>query len=97
MATASPIILILGAGPNVGHAVARAFAATGYRVALASRTGKGKAEDGAADQLHIASDLSDPQAVVGVFEKVEASLGQPPSVVVYNGPPPPFSPFSMEM
>lgn len=38
MASASPVILILGSGPNIGQHVAQAFATKGYSVALASRT-----------------------------------------------------------
>ena len=82
MSSASPVILILGSGPNIGHHVARAFAAKGYKIALASR--KLKEEDSTTDQVNIASDLSDPDSVIGVFAKVKASLGLP-SVVIYNG------------
>jgi NAD(P)-dependent dehydrogenase (short-subunit alcohol dehydrogenase family) len=82
MSTTSAVVLILGAGPNVGQHVARAFAAKGYKVALASRSLK--QEDSTKDQLNIASDLSDPASVAGIFSKVKASLGLP-SVVVYNG------------
>ena len=82
MPTTSPVILILGAGPNIGHHVARAFAAKGYKVAIASR--RLNEEDSTADQVKISSDLSDPESVVGVFSRVKASLGLP-SVVVYNG------------
>lgn len=78
----SPIILILGAGPNIGQHVARAFAAKSYKVALASR--KIKEEDSTTDQVNISSDLSDPESVIGVFAKVKTLLGLP-SVVVYNG------------
>ncbi|CAL5871784.1 uncharacterized protein PFLUO_LOCUS6037 [Penicillium psychrofluorescens] len=81
MASTSPVILILGSGPNVGQHVARAFAAKGYKVALASRSLK--EEDSNADQIHISADLSDPHSVKGIFSKVKASLGLP-SVVVYN-------------
>ena len=82
MPNVSPVILILGAGPNVGQHVARAFAAKGYKVALASR--KLKEEDNTPDQVNISSDLSDPNSVATVFSKVKILLG-PPSVVVYNG------------
>ena len=82
MTSTSPIILILGSGPNVGQHVAQAFAARGYKVAHTSR--KLKSEDNNSDQVNIASDLSDPDSVVEVFAKVKASLGIP-SVVVYNG------------
>ena len=82
MTNISPVLLILGSGPNVGQHVARAFAAKGYKVALAAR--KLIEEDSTADQVNISSDLSDPDSVVNVFAKVKASLGLP-SVVVYNG------------
>ena len=83
MSSTSPILLILGSGPNIGKHVARAFAAKGYKVALASR--KPNEESSTADQVHISSDLSDPNSVPGVFAKVKETLGGPPSVVVYNG------------
>ena len=82
MPKASPVILILGSGPNVGQSVARAFAAKGYKVAVASRTSK--EEDSTADQVNISSDLSDPDSVTKIFSKVKELLGLP-SVVVYNG------------
>ncbi|KAJ5516053.1 hypothetical protein N7527_007613 [Penicillium freii] len=81
MANTSPVILILGSGPNIGQHVARAFAAKGYKVALASRSLK--EEDSNDDQVHISADLSDPHSVKDIFSKVKGSLGLP-SVVVYN-------------
>lgn len=77
-----PVALILGAGANVGSGVARAFAARGYKVAISSRTYR--AEVHGNDYHHVPCDLSDPDAVAGVFEEVRKALG-PPSVVVYNG------------
>ena len=82
MPNTSPVLLILGSGPNIGHHVARAFTAKGYKVALASR--KMKEEASTTDQVSISSDLSDPNAIASVFSKVKALLGLP-SVVVYNG------------
>lgn len=82
MSAQSPVILILGAGPNIGINVARVFAAKGYKVALASRSLKD--QESTADQLNIPSDLSNPDSVVDAFSKVKAALGTP-SVVVYNG------------
>ena len=82
MSLTSPILLILGSGPNIGQHVARAFIAKGYKVALTSR--KSKEEDNSKDQVNISSDLSNPDAVAGVFSKVKSLLGIP-SVVVYNG------------
>ncbi|KAJ5404877.1 hypothetical protein N7465_006161 [Penicillium sp. CMV-2018d] len=81
MANTSPVILILGSGPNIGQHVARAFAAKGYKVALASRSLK--EEDSNDDQVYISADLSDPHSVKDIFSKVKGSLGLP-SVVVYN-------------
>ena len=82
MPNASPVVLILGSGANVGQHVAKAFAAKGYKVALTSRSLK--EEDSTADQALVPGDLSDPNAVAGVFSKVKALLGIP-SVVIYNG------------
>ena len=82
MPSTPPVVLILGAGSNIGQHVARAFASKGYKVALAAR--RLKEADSTADQINISSDLSDPNSVVSVFEKVKASFGAP-SVVIYNG------------
>lgn len=80
---ASPVLLILGAGANVGASVARSFASKGYKVAVTSRSGQKDTET--TDYLNIQSDLSDPYSVKGVFSKVKEAFGVGPSVVVYNG------------
>lgn len=76
------IILILGAGSNVGLSVAKKFAADGYEVALAARN----MTDGTSPEgfKTFQADLSERASVSGVFAKLEASLGVP-NVVVYNG------------
>lgn len=79
--TSKPIILILGAGPNIGTHVSKGFASRGYRVALASRSSSNFGGD---QDLHIPVDLSNPENVPGVFGAVESKFGAPPSVVVYN-------------
>lgn len=84
MPTTSPIILILGAGPNIGQAVARIFASKGYKVALAARSLK--EADSTDSQLHIPCDFSNSSDVVDAFTKVKEAFGIP-SVVVYNGKP----------
>ncbi|EXJ73333.1 uncharacterized protein A1O5_03093 [Cladophialophora psammophila CBS 110553] len=89
------IILILGAGPNIGAALAKAFSAKGYQVASASRTPP-KNNDGAA--LHIPVDLTKPDTVPGVFERVRKELGGEVGVVVYNAAmfkPDPADPLSL--
>lgn len=82
MVGTSPVILIFGAGPNIGQAVARTFASKGYKVALAARSLK--EADSTDKQLNITSDLANSNDVVNVFTKVQKVLGIP-SVVVYNG------------
>ncbi|OBT86027.1 hypothetical protein VE02_05532 [Pseudogymnoascus sp. 03VT05] len=81
MVNTSPVVLILGSGPNIGKHVARAFAAKGYKVALASRSLN--EADSTADQVNIPSNFSDPESVITTFSKVKSLLGAP-SVVVYN-------------
>lgn len=85
MAGASPVILILGAGPNIGQAVARTFASRGYKVALASRSLN--VADSTDNQLNITSDFANSDDVVNAFQKVKKVFGIP-SVVVYNGKSP---------
>ncbi|KAH0489736.1 hypothetical protein TgHK011_010151 [Trichoderma gracile] len=74
------IALVFGYGPRVGAAVASAFAARGYKVAVVSRSGNA---DATKDYLSIKADLSDARNVEGVFDRVTNELGLP-SVVVYN-------------
>ncbi|SCO90000.1 uncharacterized protein FRV6_14128 [Fusarium oxysporum] len=89
MAAKSPIILILGSGPNIGQSVARKFASEGYRVAIASRSQK---ETESTDkQLNIKTDLTKPLEVADAFSKVKTTFGTP-SVVVYNASAAAFPP-----
>ena len=82
MATKAPVVLILGAGSNIGQSVARKFASNGYKVALAARSLK--EADSTDNQLNILSDFSKTEDVVNAFTKVKQVFGIP-SVVVYNG------------
>jgi NAD(P)-dependent dehydrogenase (short-subunit alcohol dehydrogenase family) len=78
----TPVLLVLGAGPKIGLAVANSFAAKGYKVALAARSlQEGVGEDGF---LRIKADFENAERVRDVFAKVRKELGIP-SVVVYNG------------
>jgi NAD(P)-dependent dehydrogenase (short-subunit alcohol dehydrogenase family) len=78
----APVIFILGAGPKIGRSVAKAFAAEGYKVAIAARSiENGVGEDGF---LGLQLDLAVPTNVEGAFAIVTEKLGIP-SVVVYNG------------
>jgi NAD(P)-dependent dehydrogenase (short-subunit alcohol dehydrogenase family) len=82
MPSTSPVILILGAGPNISQAVAQTFALKGYKVALAARSLR--EADSTDNQLNITSDFANPSDVVNAFTRVKKVLGIP-SVVVYNG------------
>jgi NAD(P)-dependent dehydrogenase (short-subunit alcohol dehydrogenase family) len=89
----TPILLILGAGPNIGASLSRSFASKGYKIATTSRRGGPETNDtNNADHLSIKADLSDPSSVAGVYEKVREKWGVP-SVVVYNGKYPTTSSF----
>ena len=77
----SPVLLVFGAGANVGLSVVKKFASEGYKVAAVARTPKDDLKSAA--HLVISADLSkDP--VEPIFEQVQKELGTP-SVVVYNG------------
>jgi NAD(P)-dependent dehydrogenase (short-subunit alcohol dehydrogenase family) len=78
----SPVLLVLGAGPNIGQHTARSFAAKGYKVALSARS----FENGVNSEGHVLfkNDLSQPESVRELFAQVHSTVGIP-SVVVYNG------------
>jgi NAD(P)-dependent dehydrogenase (short-subunit alcohol dehydrogenase family) len=76
------VALILGAGPNIGTSVAAKFASTGFKVAIASRSGTGsKNADG---YLSVKADFTKPETIPAVFDAVKAEFNTAPSVVVYN-------------
>lgn len=78
----TPVLLVLGAGPKIGLSVANAFAAKGYKIALAARSlEEGVGEDG---YLRLKIDLAKTEEIQKVFTQVKEKLGVP-SVVVYNG------------
>lgn len=76
------VIIIFGAGANVGLATARKFAEEGYKVAAVSRNPSEELKQIAS--LILPADLKDPSQVEAVFDKVTQQLGVP-DVVVYNG------------
>ncbi|OQU93780.1 hypothetical protein CLAIMM_00252 [Cladophialophora immunda] len=95
----NPVVLLLGAGPNIGDAVVREFSANKFRVAAVSRS----REEGidSAGVLNITADLSNPDEVPTIFTKVEAYWGVP-TIVIYNAaartlqlPNDPMSTFSL--
>lgn len=77
-----PIVLILGAGPRIGAAVAAKFASIGYNIAVASRSGSGtKTAEGF---LSLGADFTKPDSIPALFDAVNTEFHSPPSVVVYN-------------
>ncbi len=84
MTTVKKTALIVGAGPGISGAFARALVADGYQVALASRDAARLAALAADIGAHpFTVDASDPAQVAGLFAQVEDALGAP-EVVLYN-------------
>jgi len=78
------VAVVLGAGPGLGSAIARRFAAAGLTVAVARR--QAEALDPLAAEIGgraYACDATDAMAVEALFQDVERHLGQP-DVAVYN-------------
>ena len=76
--------LIVGAGRGLGASLARAFARSGMRVALAARdAGKLDALCSETGATAFACDAQEPSQVARLFAALEAKLGAP-DVVVYN-------------
>lgn len=74
-----PIVLILGAGPRLGSAIASKFASQNFKVVLASRS----LSDGVCSPegyLRISADLPDPGSFPRVFSAIKARLGAPPTL-----------------
>jgi NAD(P)-dependent dehydrogenase (short-subunit alcohol dehydrogenase family) len=81
----APVVLVIGAGPNIGAAIAKKFSENGYKVALAARSLTAGLQS--TRTLHIKADLSSPKSVPQIFHSVRENLGIP-NIVVYNGPSP---------
>ena len=80
--SAPPVLLLLGAGSNLGTKIPCIFSQAGYKIALVSRSlGEGIQENG---YYHVRADFSKPERIPEVFEKVKQNVGIP-TVVVYNG------------
>ncbi|KIX08896.1 uncharacterized protein Z518_03553 [Rhinocladiella mackenziei CBS 650.93] len=79
--SAPPVLLLLGAGPNLGTKIPSVFSEAGYKIALVARSlGEGIQENG---YYHVRADFSQPECIPEVFEKVKQNVGIP-TVVVYN-------------
>ena len=82
-------LLIIGAGPGLGGAIARRFAQGGYHLTLLARTTDGLDKlagdltDAGAAVDTVAADASDPEGLRTTLTSVYASPGAP-GVLVYN-------------
>ena len=83
------VVLVVGAGPGLGAAVARRFAAASMPVAVSTRTQAtvdsvaSKIIAGGGTAKPYAADATDENAVTALFDQVEDDLGSI-GVVVYN-------------
>jgi NAD(P)-dependent dehydrogenase (short-subunit alcohol dehydrogenase family) len=81
----SPVAFVIGAGSNVGSAVALRFLKEGYKVAVGSR--KPDVESARKDGfVPVKVDVGDHTTITTAFAEVEKELG-PANVVIYNGEP----------
>jgi NAD(P)-dependent dehydrogenase (short-subunit alcohol dehydrogenase family) len=72
-------VMIIGAGPGIGLAVARKFASEGFSIAALSRSG-----EASGDNIHgFAADAADFSSLQQAFLRVTEKLGTP-EVLVYN-------------
>ncbi len=81
---ADKVAVVVGAGPGLGAALARRFAAGGYTVAVARRSSDDIAA--LADEIGgkaYGCDATDHGAVAALFDSVTADLGSP-GLVAYN-------------
>jgi NAD(P)-dependent dehydrogenase (short-subunit alcohol dehydrogenase family) len=78
----SQVVLVLGAGANIGKSIAQKFANTGFKVAIASRSLDPELVKTVNSSHKV--DFSNPASVKDLFASVKAELGVP-NVVIYNG------------
>lgn len=90
MSSTNAIVLILGAGPRVGTALAERFLSNGSKVAVASRSGEGI--KGVKGPLGLKADFADPTSIPPLFDTIKSEFGSAPNVIIYNAgamsPPP---------
>ena len=85
----SKSIVVIGAGPGLGNAVARKFGKEGYEVALVSRSQdnldgyKKEFEELDIPVMVYSADVTDIPSYDKVVDRIQADLGDP-DVVVYN-------------
>jgi NAD(P)-dependent dehydrogenase (short-subunit alcohol dehydrogenase family) len=78
----SKVVLILGAGANIGKSLVSKFSSQGYKVAIASRTLHPELVKSA--HTSVKADFTDPSSIKSIFDKVKSDIGIP-DVVIFNG------------
>jgi NAD(P)-dependent dehydrogenase (short-subunit alcohol dehydrogenase family) len=81
--SASKAVLVLGAGKNIGQALAAHFSKAGYKVALLSRSAT-PGLDPSSGVLSLKADLGIPATISSAFASVKGEFGVFPKVVVFN-------------
>ena len=83
------VMVILGAGPGLGAAIARRFAREGFAVALMARRKENlsairqEIEDANGTGMTVEADATDAESVAQAFDRVREGLGDP-EVFAYN-------------
>ncbi len=80
-----PVCVVTGVGPGTGSALARRFAAGGYRVAMLARNAERLAalEADIPNAKAFPCDVADPARIDAAITDVEATLGKP-DVLIHN-------------
>lgn len=78
----SKVVLILGAGQNIGKSLIQKFSSNGFKVAIASRTLYQPLVEAA--DVSVKADFANPSSIKSIFSEVVAKIGTP-NVVIYNG------------
>ena len=85
----SKVMVILGAGPGLGAAIARRFAREGFAVALMARRKENlsairqEIEDANGTGMTVEADATEAESVAQAFDRVREGLGDP-EVFTYN-------------
>ncbi|AFY69052.1 short-chain dehydrogenase/reductase SDR [Thalassoporum mexicanum PCC 7367] len=89
VAQVAKVAMVVGVGPGLGAAIAKKFALGGFAVAIIARDAE-KLSDLKTEINHdggiavpFAADITDPDAVVAISDRIKTELGAP-EVLIYN-------------